>query len=197
MTYAANLPFHQYVWVDTQFCSQGMASGWEEAIWFGLSSVPHRAWGCTVMLRCGAVYRNLPLHALAHDALGFGVEWGIGDAQRWDCFGYSFQPIRYDYLRELDVDAWIAKRKVWLPGHYVFTAEPYEDSYSLDPSQTKSHNFIALDNGRYTCVPNNNILWKESSFVKPDGKPSWLRVQTQTWHAEEPGFDEVVKEDSA
>lgn len=149
------------------------------------------------MLKSGAVYRGLPLHAFCHSSAGFDVEWKIGDAQRWDCFGLDFQPIRYDYLRELDVEVWIAKRQNWIQGHYVFTAEPYEDSYSLEPSQTKSHNFMALTNGRYACVPNNNVLWKESSFVKAQGRPSWLRVQTETWHAEEPGFDKVVTEESA
>ena len=197
MIHAANLPQHQYCWVDKSIMSDGEVKGWEEGVWFGLLSTPHRAWGCSVMLKCGALYRGLPLHALCHDSVGFDVEWGIGDAQRWDCFGYNFSPIRYDYLRELDVDVWVAKRQNWFEGHYVFTAEPYEDSYSLEPSQTKSHNFIALENGRYTCVPNNNVLWKESSFVKSQGKPNWLRVQSDSWHAEEPGFDKVVTEESA
>jgi len=197
MTHAANLPFHQYVSVDKKILSGNKAEGWEEAVWFGLTSVPHRAWGCTVMLKCGAIYRGLPISALAHDKVGEEQPWSIGEAQRWDCFGYSFQPIRYDYLRELDCSVWIPKRNCWFAGHYVFTAEPYEDGYSLEPSQTKSHHFIALVNGRYACVPGNNVLWKEASFVREDGKPDWLRVQTQTWHAEEPGFDHVVTEESA
>lgn len=197
MIHAANLPQHQYCWVDRSVISQGKVDGWEEAVWFGLTSVPHRAWGCTVMLKCGAVYRGLPLHALCHDRVGFDQKWTLGEAQRWDCFGYNFQPIRYDYLRELDIELWVPKRGCWFAGHYLFTAEPYEDSYSLEPSQTKSHNFFALVNGRYGCAPNNNVLWKESSFVSPGGKPDWLRVQTETWHAEEPGFDNVVTEHSA
>lgn len=197
MTHAANLPFHQYVSVDKKILSGNKAEGWEEAVWFGLISVPHRAWGCTVMLKCGAIYRGLPISALAHAKVGEDQHWALGEAQRWDCFGYSFSPIRYDYLRELDCSVWIPKRNCWFAGHYVFTAEPYEDGYSLEPSQTKSHHFIALVNGRYACVPGNNIIWKESSFVREGGKPDWLRVQTETWHAEEPGFDRVVTEDSA
>ena len=68
---------------------------------------------------------------------------------------------------------------------------------TLEPSQTKSHHFIALVNGRYACVPGNNVLWKESSFIREGGKPDWLKIQSETWHAEEPGFDRVVTEDSA
>jgi hypothetical protein len=59
MTHAANLPRHQYISVDKSVLSQGQVQGWEEAVWFGLSSVPHRAWACTVMLKCGALYRGL------------------------------------------------------------------------------------------------------------------------------------------
>jgi hypothetical protein len=51
MTHAGNLPRHQYVSVDKSVLSQGQVQGWEEAVWFGLNSVPHRAWACTVMLK--------------------------------------------------------------------------------------------------------------------------------------------------
>jgi hypothetical protein len=102
MTHAANLPRHQYVSVDKSVLSQGQVQGWEEAVWFGLNSVPHRAWACTVMLKCGALYRGLPLSAICHDPAGHTHKWELRDAQRWDCFGYNFATIEYDYLRELD-----------------------------------------------------------------------------------------------
>jgi hypothetical protein len=123
----------------------------------------------------------------------------LRDAQRWDCFGYNFATIEYDYLRELDCSVWIASRQEWLGGSYMFTAEPYGDGYSLEPSQTKSHHFIALHNGRLACVPGNNVLFTETSFTgkKPIAKPDWLRVQTNTYHAEEQGFDAVVGEETA
>jgi hypothetical protein len=89
----------------------------------------------------------------------------LRDAQRWDCFGYNFSTIEYDYLRELDCNVWIASRQEWMGGSYMFTAEPYGDGYSLEPSQTKSHHFIALYNGRMTCVPGNNVLFTETSFT--------------------------------
>ena len=199
MRFAGNLPRHQYVSVCRGVMSQGQQDGWEEAVWFGLTSVPHRAWGCTVMLKCGALYRGLPLSALAHSTCGMGLEWSLGDAQRWDCFGWDFQTIIYDYLQELDCNVWVASRGDWFPGSYMFTAEPYGDAYSMEPSQTKSHHFIALNNGRITCVPGNNILWTETSFTgkKSLAKPAWLRVQTETHHAEEQGFDGVVGEHTA
>lgn len=194
MNHASNLPFHQYCWIDKSILSRGETQGWEECVWFGLTAVPHRAWGCTVMLKCGGLYRNVPLHALCHDQVGFDQRWTLGEAQRWDCFGYQHSPIRYDYLRELDCEVWVPKRGCWFAGHYVFTVEPYEDSYSLEPSQTKSFHFLALVNGRYACAPGNHILWNEVSFVDKSADRSWLRAQNQTWHAEESKIDHMVTE---
>lgn len=59
------LPHHQYVHVDTAFTHKAPEVSSTPAVWFGLVSYPGRAWGCTVLLESGAVYRNLPLHALA------------------------------------------------------------------------------------------------------------------------------------
>jgi hypothetical protein len=92
---------------------------------------------------------------------------------------------------------WIASKKDWEVGRYLFTAEPYGDGFSMSPSQTKSHHFIALNNGRITAVPGNNVLWKESSFTTPSEKPIWLRTQSQVWHGEQATWDNVVGEETA
>jgi hypothetical protein len=86
-----------------------------------------------------------------------------------------------------------------MQGSYMFTAEPYGDAYSMEPSQTKSHHFIELANGRIACVPGNNVMFKETSFTGKNSlaKPTWLRVQTKTFHAEEQPFDGVVGEETA
>ena len=55
---------HRYVWVDSQF-THLVPCGFIRAVWFGLVSIPSRMWGCNVVLESGAIYRNLPLHALA------------------------------------------------------------------------------------------------------------------------------------
>ena len=196
MTHAANLPRHLYVKCDMEFVSDGQKQGIEDAVWFGLTAVPGRAWGCTVMLKCGALYRGLPLHALAHGEIAI-MDWDINDAQRWDCFGWNFTTIEYEYLMGLSCKVWIASKKTWEVGRYLFTAEPYGDGFSMSPSQTKSHHFIALNNGRMTAVPGNNVLWKESSFTTPSEKPNWLRTQSQVWHGEQATWDDVVGEETA
>ena len=197
MRHVCDLPAHQYVEVDRKFLSRGERDGWEEAVWFAVSAVPHRAWGLTVLLKCGAIYRGLPPHAVVLDPVGKVIEWTLPQAQRWDCFGYDFTCHRHAYLRELDCSAYIFPGRRWLPGSYLFTADFYDDAYSLEPSQTKSSHFIALDNGRLAVLPGNNLLWEEASFTRAQEKPSWLRVQNQSWHAERPGWDHVVGEETA
>jgi len=179
-----------------EFVSDGEKQGIEDVVWFGLTAIPGRAWGCTVMLKCGALYRGLPLHALAHGEIAI-MDWDINDAQRWDCFGYDFSTIEYTYLMGLSCKVWIANRKTWEVGRYLFTAEPYGDGFSMSPSQTKSHHFIALNNGRITAVPGNNVLWRESSFTTQSEKPKWLRTQSQVWNGEEATWDDVVGEETA
>jgi len=197
MRHVCDLPAHQYVEVDRKFLSRGERDGWEEAVWFAVSAVPHRAWGLTVLLKCGAIYRGLPPHAIVLDPVGKVIDWKLEEAQRWDCFGYDFTCHRHAYLRELDCSAYIFPDRRWLPGSYLFTADFYDDAYSLEPSQTKSSHFIALDNGRLAVLPGNNLLWEEASFTRSQDKPSWLRVQNQSWHAERPGWDHVVGEETA
>jgi len=197
MRHVCDLPAHQYVEVDRKFLSRGERDGWEEAVWFAVSAVPHRAWGLTVLLKCGAIYRGLPPHAIVLDPVGKVIDWKLEEAQRWDCFGYDFTCHRHAYLRELDCSAYIFPDRRWLPGSYLFTADFYDDAYSLEPSQTKSSHFIALDNGRLAVLPGNNLLWEEASFTRAQDKPSWLRVQNQSWHAERPGWDHVVGEETA
>jgi hypothetical protein len=182
--------------VDLTLVSDGEKQEFSDAVWFGLTAVPGRAWGCTVMLKCGALYRGLPLHALTHGEIAI-MDWDINDAQRWDCFGWNFTTIEYDYLMGLSCKVWIASRKTWEVGRYLFTAEPYGDGFSMSPQQTKSHHFIALNNGRITAVPGNNVLWKESSFTNTSDKPQWLRSQPHVWSGEEATWDEVVGEETA
>ena len=62
-TYALDLPYHIYGYVDKQFLTNFHETGTEPAVWFGLLTPANRALGLTVMLECGAVYRGLPPHA--------------------------------------------------------------------------------------------------------------------------------------
>jgi hypothetical protein len=177
------LPFHQYVWVDTHF-THHEPSGWVPAVWYGLVAFPGRCWGCTVLLETGACYRNVPLMGLATTPQPEPV-WTAADAQTWDCYGLTFSVWRYTYLADLDVEARTNGRI--LPGRYLFSVAPLEDAFSQVPEQAKEFTFVALDNGRLTCQPTNHLRFHERSFttaVVGSPFPRGLRRQTEVYTCE-------------
>lgn len=92
-TLAGQLPRHFYCWVDTRHTHRE-PRGFVRAVWYGLVSYPGRMWGCTVMLESGAVFRNLPAHAIAFDSRPEG-EWTPQDAQTWNCYGWDFTALEF------------------------------------------------------------------------------------------------------
>ena len=173
---------HQYVWVDSQF-THLVPCGFVPAVWFGLVSLPSRMWGCNILFESGAIYRNLPLHALAACEQPESV-WTARDAQTWDCYGYEFSVLAYPYLAELVVRV-KANQRIH-KGMYLFTAAPYGDGFSAVPEQGKEFSFIELDNGRYTVQPTNHVLVEERSFTRnPDCVfPTGLKRQTEVYSCE-------------
>lgn len=188
---SGELPIHEYVWVDSSFLSHDYEVGehFQPAIWFGLNSKPGRMWGCHVLLECGAVYRNLPLHALASCSNPKQREWSPQDSQLWDCYGERFSTIAYTSLKGLKAQAKIRSGE-YEDGEYLFTAIPIGDSYSAYPEQEKEFKFIRLNNGRYTTRPTNYCIFKDSSFtVDENGKegfhwPKKIRVSDTVWTCE-------------
>ena len=83
-TLVGELPRHLYVWVDSAYTHQD-PQGFIPAVWYGLVSYPGRCWGATVLLESGAIYRNVPCHALAFNDWP-EPEWTPQDAQTWDCY---------------------------------------------------------------------------------------------------------------
>ena len=180
MTYSQSgqLPAHQYCLVDQSFVSS--QTGFVPCVWFGLVSIPGRAWGCTIMLECGAVYRAVPPHALAfHDQPE--PDWQIHHAQRWDCYGREFSTIEYTYLRGTTVEAKAGDRL--RTGEYLFTAAPIDDGFSRHPEQAKEFMFLRLDNGRLTIQPTDKVLFHETSFATP-AWPTHLNPTTITYSCE-------------
>ena len=176
------LPHHQYVHVDTAFTHKAPEVSSTPAVWFGLVSYPGRAWGCTVLLESGAVYRNLPLHALAHTPNGLRLRWGVRQAQHWDCYGTGFTTLCYDTLRGLECTAKTANEQ--RQGEYVCTIAPVGDAYSAVPSQSKELVLVSLENGRYTLQPTDRVVFRDMSFTVGDGFPRGLRRQDETYSAE-------------
>lgn len=178
MTLAVDLPWHTYGFVERGVLSAGQRDGWEPCVWFGLTCPRNRAFGLSVLLECGAVYRELPPHAFAFREAA--PAWTIQQAQAWDCFGGTAQALEYRYLREFPVKV----IRSALPGSYLFTVEFGEDGFSRYPGQAKCLHAIELDNGRLTFQPNDRVIWHDSSFTQPGEVPQWLRRQSEVWGVE-------------
>lgn len=182
------LPRHLYVWVDSRFTHKEPV-GFIKAVWFGLVSFPGRTWGCTVMLESGAIYRNLPPHAIAFDEHPEDEEWSAEEAQQWDCYGNSFSVIEYSYLAGLDLRARVSSPRIGgfieLSGNYLFTTAPIGDGFSAFPEQAKEFTFASLWNGRLTIQPTDRVVFKEKSFTNQEWQfPRGLKRQTDVWSCE-------------
>lgn len=179
-TLTGELPAHKYVWVDSRLTHREPC-GFIPAVWYGLVSYPARAWGCTVMLESGAIYRNLPPHAIAFNPKP--VKWRIQQAQTWDCYGWDWTAVQYAYLTGLECKAKCAGRD--FHGEYLFSVAPVGDAFSAAPDQSKEFTFIALDNGRLTIQPTNHVVFQERSFTTHTWEwPTGLKRQTDIYASE-------------
>jgi hypothetical protein len=179
-SHIAPLPTHRYVWIEPNALGN---HDWMKAIWFGLVSHPSRAWGCNVLLKCGAMYRNVPLNKLSTGP-SVNVEWTPAQAQVWDCYGYDFAITEYTFLSEMRVRARFPEKTETMGGSYLFSVSPVADGWSRQPEQSKEFTFVELDNGRFCALPTNGILFDDRSFVDLEW-PTFLRRQVEVCSAEE------------
>ena len=177
------LPRHLYVYVDATFTHREIhGPRYQPAVWFGLTSTPGRMWGCTVMLESGAVYRNLPPHALAF-SMHPEEPWGVGDAQTWDCYGTDFSVVEYPYLAGLRCLVKAGDNESM--GQHLFSVAPVGDGFSAVPEQAKEFHFIRLDSTRLCDVPTDRVVYEEKSFTTgPLVFPHGLARQTEIYSCE-------------
>lgn len=178
-SHAGALPRHLYVWVQPNAVGR---HDWLPVVWFGLTSYPGRAWGCHVLLECGAIYRNVPLHQLATEKTD--AAWSPSEAQTWDCYGWDFGTIEYPYLATMNARVRL-RDKSEHRGQYLFTVAPIGDAFSAAPEQSKEFFFVALENGRLTAQPTNHVLIEDRSFTRELQWPKFLQRQTEVWSAED------------
>jgi hypothetical protein len=180
-TLIGEIPRHLYVWVDSRHTHKEPC-GYVPAVWYGLVSYPGRAWGCTVMFESGAVYRNLPAHAIAFSNQPVG-KWTEQDAQTWNCYGWDWSAVEYSYLQGLECKVRAGDKEY--TGEYLFTVAPVGDGFSAYPEQSKEFCFVRLHNGNLTIQPTNHVVFRERSFT--DNKlefPTPLQRQVKVWSAE-------------
>lgn len=188
-----SLPRHLYCYVERSYISHERDKELERCVWFGLTSVPGRAWGLSILLESGAIYSALPPNALyfADGAPCLGSRerappWSIEQAQLWDCFGVDFALHEYSYLAGRTVQCEIHKRAGELiPGVYLFTAQHHGDAYSAVPEQAKQYHFVRMAHGRLACLPANKMLVDAAEFTTLQGLPKDLKRQTESYSSEE------------
>jgi len=174
-----NPPHHLYVWVDSSFIRKD-GYGFEKAVWFALRSEPNRAWGCTVLTEEGAVYRNLPPHALSFSK-DPEPDWTLQQAQVWDCYGTEFDVIKYVYLADLEARYDGGDDRATC----LFCACPHSDGFSAAPEQSKEFLFLKTTGDRLLVRPTNMLIFSERSFTIEDAAwPTDIMTATQVWNCE-------------
>jgi hypothetical protein len=169
------LPTHRYIWVDSYYTHEEPV-GLVEAMWVGLTAIPGRAWGINVILRDGgALYRNIPPHAVAFSEDTVEDDWTLADAQLWDCYSYNFAVLQNSILREMEVCVRISG--MLLNGKYLFSTAHLHDGWSDAPEQDKEFIFVQLNCGRLTIQPTNRVRFIDQSYIT-DTLPK-LKLQTE------------------
>jgi hypothetical protein len=167
-------------------------TGTEEAYAFAIQSIKGRALAFHVMLKSGAHYRGVPIHAIAlsPDA----AEPSLGDCQLWDCFSSSPTVTVFDYLRDHQCVCYT--RSAPQNGTYLFTVDWLPDSattpgFVLLPEQNKCAHVIALENGNLCALPTNRIAWRDGYFIggKPDPRAMGYKVQSEVYQSEDCDWD--------
>lgn len=192
-THIADIPQPFYCYVRDEFLYDGKEGhgNFTQCIAYGLSALPSRAWGISIMLSNGALVQHVPLHALTFNT-DSNHSHPLDHLQVWSCYGWDFATHQYDYLTEMPCKVYM--KGEWENGRYLFTAAPYNDAYSMSPDQHKHFNFVQLDCGALGAWPGNRMLMYDSSFVSlPNEKPKY-RTNTRVWHVE--GIEEDTPFDS-
>lgn len=185
----ADIPYLR-CWVRREFISK--EQGLEEAYAFAVQSIPGRALGFHVMLKSGAHYRNVPIHALCTDPAA--PPESLCDCQLWDCF--SYRPIVHVFQYLQDHEAICYTRGGELDATYLFTVDWLPDSperpgFILRPEQNKCAHVMETEDGNLLALPTNRIAWRDAYFIGSAPNPTAAKytVQERVYQAEDSAFD--------
>lgn len=184
----ADIPFLR-CWVRLPFISQ--RDGVEEAYAFAIQSYPGRALAFHVMLKSGAHYRGVPIHALC--LRPDSPERPLGECELWDCF--TFHPIVHTYAYLRDHEAICYTRGGPMTGTYLFTVDWLPDhsgpGWTHLPEQNKCGHVLSLEDGNLCCLPTNRIAWQDAYFIgaHPDPRAQNYLVQEEVYQSEDSAWD--------
>lgn len=162
--------------------------GLEEAYAFAVQSVRGRALGFHCMLKSGAHYRNVPLHAIFLHRNG--QRRAASDLAYWDCFSSKPVVTVFDYLRDHECTALLPGGKKE-HGVYLFTVDWLPDDavhpgFILQPDQNKCGHVIAMHSGNVAMLPTNKVAWRDGYWIGNEPHPETMgyRVQSKVYQAE-------------
>lgn len=184
-----SVPQHTYGLVD-QGILRGSTSDtnqYERCVIFGVTSIPSRALHFSILCESGAQWARIPLHKLRHEKPTTDRIHDLPQLQSWDCHGWDFCVTQYEYLREMGCK-FKTRDGEMIPASYWFTLDHTDNGYSQYPPEHKCYHLLLLDDGsgQIAAQPNNRILWRDDSFVRPNpAQIAQYRVMPEeTWHAE-------------
>lgn len=153
---------------------------YEECCIFGVTALEGRLPSFQAMMKNGAQWARLPLHAFCTKECEPLPATALA---MWDCLSYHVAVHEYRYLSTLACDVFCSDG-VTRRGEYRLTLDWAESVYSETPDQHKCHHVVALESGHFAAMPNNRIRWHEPSWIKPFTDRPDYRVQTREFVAE-------------
>lgn len=174
-----DLPYHLYVTVRAGIIADTQQRGALFALQPNLGGI----FGAHVLLECGAVYRNIPIHHLRldlPDMIDVPSTHEPTDAQVWDCYSSQYRALEYSYLRGLGTR--VKTPGGCVVGRYLFTLIPEGDAFSRHLDQAKefvvSHCVVT---GRLYVRSTDRILFVDTSLPTTTGEwPTHLFRQEGT-----------------
>jgi hypothetical protein len=187
MSHNIALPTHRYVYVLEHFVLRGgdpYKLRTVPAIWWGVSVTPNRTLGCHLLLENGAMVVDVPFIAL---------RWKEGAVSSsdagwitWDCYGWDAEIVENDYLANMRVRLLTEEHE--LTAHYGnlwFGIDHRRDGFSTNPSQHKHLWVVAMQNGTFSWVPQDQMLLHDKSFTEVNEmRVPPIKRQSTIWSAE-------------
>ena len=185
------LPRHRYVWVMSDYVrkTDDGSSPYEliPAVWWGVSVQPNRVLQCHVVLENGAMVVDLPLHALRWHIEKEPTDQRLPLAAKyftWDCYGWDAEIVESPYLDEMRVQLLDDEHKQTRDfGELWFAIDHMKDGFGMEPAQHKHLWVVANSCGRFSWVPQDQLLIYDKSFTEVDGVPK-IKRQDRTWSYE-------------
>lgn len=186
----ASVPQHLYGYVSRSILTgldPDEERNFEPCVIIGVTSIPSRALHFSILCESGAQWARIPLHMLRWQPLVFSdkPEHPLTDLQMWDCHGWDFSVVQYEYLREMGCQ-YRKRDGTMVPASYWFTLDHTDNGFSQYPPEHKCYHLLLLEDGsgQIAAQPNNRILWRDDSFVKPGHALDYKVMPPVTWHAE-------------